>query len=503
MSGVRPIRKILVANRGEIAVRVMRTCREMGIATVAVYSDADAAALHVRMADEAVHIGAAPSAESYLVSDRILEAALKTGADAVHPGYGFLSENHGFARTCHDKGIIFIGPTPEAIEAMGDKTAARALMEKAGVPMAPGTIDAIADPVEAAGTAADIGFPVLIKAAAGGGGKGMRIVRRAEDFAAALATASSEATSAFGDGRVFIEKYIEEPRHIEFQVLADMHGNVVHLFERECSIQRRHQKVVEEAPSCVLTPAIREAMGEAAIRAARSCGYVGAGTVEFLLDKDMRFYFMEMNTRLQVEHPVTEEITGLDLVREQIRVAEGRPLGFAQEACSIHGHAIECRIYAEDPSSGFLPGPGMLLAHDPPSGPGVRVDSGVEEGSEIPIYYDPMVSKLTVWGADREQAMDRMIRALDEYDVAGVPNTIGFCRFVMQHEAFRSGRFSTHFVEQHFSPDVLDELSDQLREDLAIAAALYVDGHHRATTAPSAGAPAAGFSPWRTRRARD
>lgn len=504
MSGIRPIRKILVANRGEIAVRVMRTCREMGIASVAVYSDADATALHVRMADEAVHIGAAPSAESYLLADRILEAALSTGADAVHPGYGFLSENHRFARACAAKGIIFIGPTPEAIEAMGDKTAARALMEEAGVPMAPGTIDAISDREEAARTAEDIGFPVLIKAAAGGGGKGMRIVRRAEDFASALATASSEATSAFGDGRVFIEKYIEEPRHIEFQVLADTHGNVVHLFERECSIQRRHQKVVEEAPSCVLTPALREAMGEAAIRAARSCGYVGAGTVEFLLDKDMQFYFMEMNTRLQVEHPVTEEITGLDLVRQQILVAEGRPLGFAQEDCSIHGHAVECRIYAEDPSSGFLPGPGMLLAHDPPSGPGVRVDSGVEEGSEIPIYYDPMISKLTTWGADRGQAMDRMIRALDEYDVAGVPTTIGFCRFVMQHEAFRSGHFSTHFVDQHFSPESLDALPDQLKEDLAIAAALYVDGHLHATAKPAAPAgPTEGFSPWRTRRSRD
>ena len=504
MSGPSPIRKILVANRGEIAVRIIRTCREMGIASVAVYSDADAASLHVRMADEAVHIGPAPSAQSYLVTDRILEAARERGADAIHPGYGFLSENAAFAQACADRGIIFIGPTPGAIKAMGDKTAARALMEEAGVPMAPGTIDAISDKEEAARTAAAIGFPVLIKAAAGGGGKGMRIVRSAGDFAAALETASSEATSAFGDGRVFIEKYIEEPRHIEFQILADTHGNVVHLFERECSIQRRHQKVVEEAPSCILTPDVREAMGDAAIRAARSCNYVGAGTVEFLLDKDMQFYFMEMNTRLQVEHPVTEEITGLDLVEQQILVAEGHPLPFAQEDCTINGHAIECRIYAEDPSSGFMPGPGTLLAHDTPSGPGVRVDSGVEEGSEISLYYDPMISKLTTWGRTREQAMDRMIRALDEYGVAGVPTTIGFCRFVMGHEAFRSGRFSTHFVDDHFSPEALEADTGSLNEDLAVAAALYVDGFQRngGATATSGGAPAAGYSPWRTKRQR-
>ena len=504
MSGLRPIRKILVANRGEIAVRVIRTCREMGIASVAVYSDADASALHVRMADEAVHIGAAPSAESYLVVDRILEVARAHEVDAVHPGYGFLSENPRFAQACADLGITFIGPTPSAIEAMGDKTAARALMEEAGVPMAPGTIDAVSDEEEAARIAAEIGFPVLIKAAAGGGGKGMRIVRSADEFESALDTASSEATSAFGDGRVFIEKYIEEPRHIEFQILADTHGNTVHLFERECSVQRRHQKVVEEAPSSVLTPELRAAMGEAAIRAAQSCGYVGAGTVEFLFDRDQQFYFMEMNTRLQVEHPVTEEITGLDLVREQIRIAEGHPLPFSQEDCRIRGHSIECRIYAEDPSAGFMPGPGILLAHDPPSGPGVRVDSGVEEGSEISLYYDPMISKLVTWGATREQAMDRMIRALEEYDVAGVPTTIGFCHFVMGHESFRSGHFSTHFVDQHFTPDVLDDVSETLTEDLAIAAALFVDQEHGSPQgASSANAPSAsGYSPWRSRRMR-
>lgn len=502
MAGIRSITKVLIANRGEIAVRIMRTCQELGIRTVAVYSDADATSLHVRMADEAYHIGPAPSAESYLVADTILEVARTCGADAVHPGYGFLSENHVFAEACTEAGIIFIGPTPDAIRAMGDKTAARALMEEAGVPMAPGTIDAIADPDEAAAKAAEIGFPVLIKAAAGGGGKGMRIVRDAEDFAAALKTASSEAQSAFGDGRVFIEKYIEEPRHIEFQIMADTHGNVVHLFERECSIQRRHQKVVEEAPSCVLTPDVRQQMGEAAIRAAKSCDYVGAGTVEFLLDKDMQFYFMEMNTRLQVEHPVTEYITGLDLVEQQIRVAEGHPLAYGQEDLGIHGHAIECRIYAEDPASGFMPGPGRLLAHDPPSGPGVRVDSGVEECSEISLYYDPMISKLTTWAASREQAIARMIRALDEYGVAGVPTTIGFCRFVMTHDAFTGGQFSTHFVDDHFTAEKLDASDASLKEDLAIAAALYADMHQHAPASASPAASSNGYSAWRRNRSR-
>lgn len=504
MSGIRPIRKVLIANRGEIAVRVIRTCRELGIRSVAVFSEADRTAMHVRMADEAYLIGPAPSSESYLVAEKILNVAQACGADAVHPGYGFLSENADFATACAEKGIVFIGPPPAAIRAMGDKTAARALMEEAGVPMAPGTIDAIADRDEAARTAADIGFPVLIKAAAGGGGKGMRIVRDQAAFGAALETASSEANSAFGDGRVFIEKYIEEPRHIEFQIMADTHGNVVHLFERECSIQRRHQKVVEEAPSCVLTPDVRKAMGEAAIRAAQSCGYVGAGTVEFLLDKDMQFYFMEMNTRLQVEHPVTEYITGLDLVEQQIRVAEGHALAYGQDDLSINGHAIECRIYAEDPSSGFMPGPGRLVAHDPPAGLGVRVDSGVEEGSEISLYYDPMISKLSTWGATREQAIARMVRALDEYEVAGVPTTIGFCRFVMMHESFSGGAFSTHFVDDHFTPEVLDSADEVLMEDLAIAAALYADQHHHAApqTGSNGDAPNHGYSPWRQRRQR-
>jgi acetyl-CoA carboxylase biotin carboxylase subunit len=456
---LRRIRKVLVANRGEIAVRVLRTCRERGIATVAVYSEADASALHVRLADEAVAIGAAPSAESYLVGERVLAAAKATGADAIHPGYGFLSENADFAEACARAGVVFIGPPPEAMRLMGDKTAARRLMQAAAVPMAPGTVDAIDDAGEAERVAGEIGYPVLVKAAAGGGGKGMRVVERAEDFAGLFERARSEAQSAFGDGRVYVERYLVGPRHVEVQVLADTHGGVVHLFERECSVQRRHQKVVEEAPSAVLTPDLREAMGAAAVEAARACGYVGAGTVEFLLDEGApggpAFYFLEMNTRLQVEHPVTEAITGLDLVAEQVRIAEGEPLGYTQADLRIHGHAVECRVYAEDVPAGFLPAPGPLLRHRPPSGPFVRTDAGVEEGDVVPLYYDPMISKVTVWGRTRDEAIARMDRALAEYDVAGVPTTIPFCRFVMQHEAFRSGHFDTGFVDRYLTAEAL------------------------------------------------
>ena len=450
----RPIRTLLVANRGEIAVRVIRTCRERGIETVAVYSDADADALHVRLADRAVRLGPAPSSESYLVADLVLDAARQSGADAVHPGYGFLSENADFARACEAAGVTFVGPPPEAIHLMGDKTEARKLMAEAGVPMAPGTPDAIADPAEAERVAGEIGYPVLVKAAAGGGGKGMRVVERAEDFAGAFERAASEATNAFGDGRLYVEKYLVGPKHIEIQVLADAHGGVVHLFERDCSVQRRHQKVIEEAPSAVLSDDLRAAMGEAAVQAARACDYVGAGTVEFLYD-DGDFYFLEMNTRLQVEHPVTEMITGLDLVAEQVRIAEGEPLSYTQDDLQIWGHAVECRVYAEDVPAGFLPAPGPLLRHRPPSGPGVRVDSGVEEGDEIPVYYDPMVAKLCTWGRTREQAISRMDRALAEYDVAGVRTTIPFCRYVMGHPAFVSGQFDTGFVGQHFDPAAL------------------------------------------------
>ena len=501
---VRKIRKVLVANRGEIAVRVLRTCHEQGIATAAVFSDPDRTALHVRLADEAYRLGPAPASESYLKVDAIIEVAKKIDADAIHPGYGFLSENAGFAEACADAGLLFIGPPPEAIRAMGDKTAARQLMKEAGVPMAPGTTDAIDDADRATEIADDIGYPVLIKAAAGGGGKGMRIVREASGFKSALRGARSEAQSAFGDGRVFIEKYIEEPRHIEFQILADEHGNTIHLFERECSIQRRHQKVIEEAPSTILTPEVRAEMGEAAVRAAASCGYTNAGTVEFLADSDLNYYCMEMNTRLQVEHPVTEWITGVDLVAEQIRVAEGRPLDFAQEDLSMHGHAIECRVYAEDPTNQFLPDPGPLVRHAAPSGLGVRVDAGVEEGGDVLIHYDPMISKLTTWGRTRDDAIRRMERALDEYEIAGVTTTIPFCAFAMRHEAFRSGRFSTHFVDQHFDPAALAPGSEERDTMAALAATLYraTQETDAAPAIESGAADGRAMSPWRRRRQR-
>ena len=497
---LRPILKVLVANRGEIAVRVIRTCRERGIATVAVYSEADASALHVRLADEAVAIGAAPSSASYLAGERVLAAAQATGADAIHPGYGFLSENAAFAEACAAAGIVFIGPTPEAMRLMGDKTAARRLMQAAAVPMAPGTVDAIDDVAEAERIAGEIGYPVLVKAAAGGGGTGMRVVERAEDFAGLFERARSEAQSAFGDGRVYVERYLVGPRHIEIQVLADQHGHIVHLFERECSVQRRHQKVVEEAPSAVLTPEMRAAMGAAAVEAARACGYVGVGTVEFLLDTEApngpAFYFLEMNTRLQVEHPVTEAITGLDLVWEQIRVAEGEPLGFDQADLRIHGHAVECRVYAEDVRAGFLPAPGLLLRHRPPSGPFVRTDAGVEEGDVVPLYYDPMISKLTVWGRTRDEAIARMDRALAEYDVAGVPTTIPFCRFVMQHEAFRSGRFDTGFVDRYLTPDALDPPAEAVGVALLAAGLVALSAPQAATVEDDAVAA----SRWAQRR---
>lgn len=494
----RKIKKILIANRGEIAVRVMRTCRELGIRTVAVYSKPDENALHTRLADEAYLIGPAASNQSYLVQEKILDVARQSGADAIHPGYGFLSENADFAEACTSAGIIFIGPPSGAIRSMGDKTAARALMEKAGVPMAPGTTDAIGDVDEAARIAEGIGYPVLIKAAAGGGGKGMRIVNDPADFARSMETAQREAQAAFGDGRVFIEKYIVEPRHIEFQVIGDQHGNLVHLFERECSIQRRHQKVIEEAPSSVLTPEVREAMGRAAIQAAASCGYYNAGTVEFLIDKDLNFYFMEMNTRLQVEHPVTEEITGLDLVAEQIRIAEGEPLGYTQADITMRGHAVECRVYAEDPQNNFLPDPGDIIVYIPPDGRGVRVDAGVEAGGTVEIYYDPMIAKLVTFGADRAEAIRRMDRALAEYTIAGMQTTIPFCRFVMQHERFQSGNFSTHFVGDHFKPAMLTPDDPFLAKAAAVAAVLHKA--HQEASQPTALTETPTRSLWYLRR---
>ena len=465
------IKKILVANRGEIALRIMRSAREMDIKTVAVYSEADRQALHVRYADEAVLIGPPPSAESYLRMDKIIGAAKETGADAIHPGYGFLSENEDFAQLVIDAGMIFIGPSPQAIEVMGSKLAAKAAVAKFNVPLVPGTSEPITDINKAKKIATIVGYPILIKASAGGGGKGMRIVEDEKSFEEQMERAVSEATSAFGDGSVFIEKYITKPRHIEFQIFGDQHGNIVHLFERECSIQRRHQKVVEEAPSSVLTPAIREAMGQAAVNVAKSCGYYNAGTVEFILDDQLNFYFLEMNTRLQVEHPVTEEITGLDLVKLQIRIAEGEKIPFQQHELSIHGHAIEVRVYAEDPANNFLPDIGMLKTYKRPQGHGVRVDDGFEQGMAIPFYYDPMISKLICHAESRDAAIKKVIRAIDEYEITGLETTLGFCRFVMKHDAFRSGNFDTRFVENYFRPDTLQSSGEK---DEWIAAALAV-----------------------------
>lgn len=446
------IQKVLVANRGEIALRIMRTCREMEIKTVAIYSTPDAIAPHVMFADESVWVGEAASSESYLDMDKVITAARDAGADAIHPGYGFLSENGEFSNRCKDEGIIFIGPSAESIRLMGDKTAARDLMGKAGVPCPPGTKDAMEDVEVALKVARDVGFPVLVKAAAGGGGKGMRIVHTEEDFPGSVKAAQSEARNAFGDDRVYVEKYLEEPRHIEFQIMADQSGKTVHLYDRECSVQRRHQKVIEEAPSALLDDTLRAEMAEAAIKAAEACNYEGAGTIEFLVDKHKKFYFLEMNTRLQVEHPVTEMITGIDLVEAQIRVAAGEQLPFSQEDIIKSGHAVECRVYAEDPLDNFLPSTGRLHRHRIPSGPGVRVDAGVEEGGEVTINYDPMISKLSVHAPTREKAIRKMIRALSEYEISGCKTTIPFCDFTMRHPSFRSAEYDTHFVPDHFEP---------------------------------------------------
>jgi acetyl-CoA carboxylase biotin carboxylase subunit len=445
--------KILVANRGEIALRIMRSAHEMGIRTVAVYSEADRNALHVRYAHEAVCIGPAPSNQSYLVIDKIIDACKETGAQGIHPGYGFLSENPEFARRVKAAGLILIGPSPEAMEIMGNKLSAKAAALKYQIPMVPGTEEAITNIEEAKQRAVEVGFPILIKAAAGGGGKGMRIVENVVEFEEQMQLAVSEAISAFGDGAVFIERYVTSPRHIEIQVLGDNHGNVVHLFERECSVQRRHQKVVEEAPSSVLTPLIREKMGKCAVDVAKSVNYSGAGTVEFILDENLDFFFLEMNTRLQVEHPVSELITGIDLVKEQIKIARGEKLSFTQEDLKISGHAVELRVYAEDPKNNFLPDIGNLQTYITPKGNGVRVDDGFEQGMDIPIYYDPMIAKLITYGKDREEAIKRMIRAIDEYEITGIETTLGFGKFVMQHPAFISGNFDTHFVAKYYNPD--------------------------------------------------
>ncbi|MDQ3393611.1 MAG: acetyl-CoA carboxylase biotin carboxylase subunit [Bacteroidota bacterium] len=449
------MKKILIANRGEIALRIMRSAKEMGIKTVAVYSEADRNALHVRYADEAYLIGPPQAAQSYLVGEKVIEACKKSGAEAIHPGYGFLSENATFARQVSEAGLIFIGPSPEAISIMGDKLAAKQAAMKYNIPMVPGTEKAIEDVEKAKETAKIIGYPILIKASAGGGGKGMRIVEQEADFEEQMKRAVSEATAAFGNGSVFIEKYITSPRHIEIQVLGDQHGNLVHLFERDCSIQRRHQKVIEEAPSSILNEETRAAMGKAAVGVAKACNYYGAGTVEFILDENHDFYFLEMNTRLQVEHPVTELITGIDLVKEQIKIAKGEKLSFKQEDLTIKGHALEVRVYAEDPANNFLPDTGTLETYKRPQGPGIRVDDGFEQGMEIPIYYDPMIAKVITFAANRPAAIEKMIRAIDEYDITGVETTLSFCNFVLHHDAFRSGNFNTKFVEKYFTPDCL------------------------------------------------
>jgi acetyl-CoA carboxylase biotin carboxylase subunit len=439
---------------------------------VAVYSDADANSPHVRYADEAVRLGPPPSAESYLLSEVIIEEANRRGVDAIHPGYGFLSENAGFARQVREAGLIFVGPPPEAIELMGSKLASKQAVHEYGVPLVPGLSEAITDVPRAKQLAEDIGFPVLIKASAGGGGKGMRIVHSAEEFEPQMERAVSEAQNAFGDGAVFVEKFAENPRHIEIQVLADAHGNAVHLFERECSIQRRHQKVIEEAPSALLTPELRAQMGEAALNVVRAAGYVNAGTVEFIVDKDTNFYFLEMNTRLQVEHPVTEMITGLDLVEEQLRVARGEALRYRQDDLGIDGHALEVRVYAEDPTNEFLPDIGRLMAYRPPEGLGIRVDDGYREGMDVPIYYDPMLAKLIVHAGSREEAIAKMLEAIRRYVIVGCMTTLDFCRFVMQHEAFTSGDFTTNFVAEHFSPEKLDEPLTEEEERAAALAGL-------------------------------
>lgn len=480
---MKKINKVLIANRGEIAIRVMRTCREMGIKTVAVYSDADRNALHVRYADEAYRLGPPPSRESYLLADKIIEICKEHQVDAVHPGYGFLSERSEFAIKLEQAGIIFIGPSAESMDLMGSKIASKQAVEKFGVPLVPGIKEAITD-VEAAKVVAEkIGFPILIKASAGGGGKGMRIVNSVDEFESQMSMAQSEALSAFGDDAVFIEKYVAAPRHIEIQLMADNHGNVVYLFERDCSIQRRHQKLVEEAPSKVLTPELRKQMGEAAVNVAKAAKYSGAGTVEFLLDEKLNFYFLEMNTRLQVEHPVTELITGLDLVKEQIRVAEGHTLSFTQDDLKINGHALELRICAEDPTNNFLPDIGKLTTYRVPQGPGIRVDDCMEEGMEIPIHYDNMIAKLVVWSDTRDNAIEKMKRAITEYRISGVANTLQFGYWVMENEHFINGNFDTKFIDNYFKPEYLSTHFDSNLEEALGIVTTYIFANKKAETA--------------------
>lgn len=469
------IKKVLVANRGEIAVRVIRSCRELGIKTVAVYSESDRTALHVRYADEAFYIGPSPSKESYLDGDKIIEIALKSNADAIHPGYGFLSENAEFSRKCTEAGIIFIGPTPDAIIQMGDKISARQMMIKAGVPVVPGTQQKVDDPNSVKHIVEEIGLPVIIKASAGGGGKGMRLVKKPEDLSSAIRMARSEALSSFGNDTIYIEKYLDSPHHIEFQILADRYGNTLHLFERECSVQRRHQKVIEETPSPFITNELREMMGKAAVAAAKAVNYQGAGTIEFLVDANRNFFFLEMNTRLQVEHPITERTTGIDLVKEQLKIASGEALSFKQEDLFQFGHSIECRISAEDPFNNFMPCPGVIRHISEPNGLGVRIDGYAYEGYEIPMYYDPMISKLITWGRTRSEAIERMKRALFEYKITGIKTSIKFLEKIMDHPDFRDGEYDTHFIEKNQQSLLsAEEESNPVNTDMAIIAA-YID----------------------------
>lgn len=490
------IKKILVANRGEIAIRVMRSAREMGIKTVAVYSEPDKFLPHASYADEAINIGPAAAAESYLVQDKIIDACKKTGADAIHPGYGFLSENASFAERAEKEGIIFIGPSPHAIRVMGDKLTSKQTVKEFNVPLVPGMDEPISDVPKAKKVADEIGYPVMIKASAGGGGKGMRIVFDPKDFEEQMDRAMSEARNSFGNDEVFIEKFISSPKHIEVQILGDQHGNIVHLFERECSIQRRHQKVVEEAPSALLTPERRKEIGEAAVNVAKSCNYHGAGTVEFIADENMDFYFLEMNTRLQVEHPVTELITGKDLVKEQIKIAEGEQLSFEQDHLSIHGHSLEVRVYAEDPENNFLPDTGQLVKYVRPQGAGVRVDDGYEEGLDVSIFYDPMIAKLITYGKDRTEAIERMKRAIHEYQILGVKTTLPFCDYVLNHEEFINGSFTTKFVESHYTPEVLKKDIEQ--DTSEVAAVIASEAISTNSTQPKQGAKKSS-SKWKER----
>ncbi len=492
-------KKILIANRGEIAVRIARACREMGVTSVAVFSDADRAALHVRLADEAYPVGPAPSRESYLRIDKLMDVARRAGCDALHPGYGFLAENPQLARACAANHITFIGPSPEAMERLGEKTAARQLAARAGVPMVAGTTDAIESLSDARNIANGLGYPVLLKAVSGGGGKGMRMVPAEPEMAAAWRDASSEALNAFGDARLYLEKYVNKPRHIEIQIFADAHGHIVYLGERECSVQRRHQKVIEESPSPIMTPELRRAMGEAAVRMAREAGYTNAGTVEFLVDAARNFYFLEVNTRLQVEHPVTEMVTGFDLVKLQIRAAAGEPLSFLQSDVKLSGHAVECRLYAEDPANQFFPSPGKILSRRAPSGPGIRLDDGVYEGFTVSTEYDPMLGKLIAWGADRAEAIARLDRALQEHSATGIKTNTGLLLEILRHADFLRGEIFTRWLDERL-PDLLAAKKTQERdaptEDAATIAALL---HHFAAknAAPAPGAVAETQSRWK------